>query len=86
MDLYRALGVERQDKEQVMPITLDDENEILNNGNWQDVEIEVTHDSGACRHATPRECAPVYQVRNSVASRRGLNFSVGNGETVVKKS
>ena len=48
IDLYRALGVERQVGEQIMPIILGDENEILNISEWQGVEIEVTLDSGAC--------------------------------------
>ena len=34
---------------QIMPITFDDKNEILSIGDWQDVEIEVTSDSGACK-------------------------------------
>ena len=39
-------------------------------------------DSGCCRHVMPPSEAEGYMVRESVGSRRGQNFIVGNGELV----
>ena len=66
---------------QIKSITFDDKNEFLNVGDRQDVEVEKTLDSGACMYVMPRDCAPGHQVRDSVASRRGLNFTVGTVES-----
>ena len=55
---------------------------ILNIDNWEDIMIEVTLDSGACRNIMPRQCAPGYSIQDSDQSRRGPGFIVGNGERV----
>ena len=52
---------------------------------WQDIMVEVTLDSGACRNVMPRECAPDYPIQDSNARRRGLAFVSGNGERVPKE-
>ena len=62
--------------------TVDDKTEVMNVKDWEDVDIEVTLDSGACRHVMPTEDAPGYDIQDSPGSRRGQNFIVGNGEKV----
>ena len=63
----------------VMPVTIEDEEEILNLNEWEDASIDITLDSSACRSVMPRQDAPGYPVRGSINSRRGQNFVVGDG-------
>ena len=55
---------------------------ILNVDNCEDIMVEVTMDSSACRHVMAREDAPGYQVHDSASSGRGRGFLVENGERV----
>ena len=55
---------------------------ILNVDSCEDIMVEVTLDSSACRHVMARENAPGYSVQDSSASRRGLGFIVGSGERI----
>ena len=84
--VLRALGSLEAVEDYVMPVTADDDNYegdyVLNIKDWQDVDIEVTLDSGACRHVMPADSAPGYPIRDSPGSRRGQNFVVGNGQKV----
>ena len=43
---------------------------ILNIDNWEDIVIEATLDSSACRNVMPRPCAPGYSIQDSDQSRR----------------
>ena len=62
-----------------MIITEGDEDEIFTADDWQDVWIDITLDSGACRHVLPRQTVPGYPVQDSLGSRRGASFIVGDG-------
>ena len=65
-----------------MPITTDDEaNEVLVS-EWEDIEIEVTLDSGCCDHVLDAGEAPGYMITESPGSKRNQNFIVGNGSKV----
>ena len=66
---------------QVLPVTTDDEDNdmIMPVGDWQDVDINIALDSGACNHVLDAEDVPGYRVVESPGSRRGQNFIVGNG-------
>ena len=55
---------------------------VMNVGEWQDIDVEVTLDSGCCNHVLPAEAIPGYEIEESPGSRRGVNFVVGNGEVV----
>ena len=66
----------------VLPVTVDDEDTVMPLEAWQDVDVEFTLDSGCCNHVLDSEDAPGYLVQESVGSRRGQNFVVGNGERV----
>ena len=67
----------------VLPVTTDDgENELMPITDWQDVEIEITLDSGCCEHVMDMAEAPGYVVTESPGSRRKQNFVVGNGQKV----
>ena len=46
------------------------------------MDVEVTLDSGCCKHVLPAEAIPGYNIEESPGSRRGANFIVGNGELV----
>ena len=46
---------------------------------WQDRELEITLDSGACENVIDSEEAPGYLITESVWRRRGQNFVVGDG-------
>ena len=61
--------------------TDDHDDEILI-ADWQDLEIEITLDSGCCEHVMDIGDAPGYLVGESPGSRRKQNFIVGNGEKV----
>ena len=66
-----------------LPVTTDeDDSEVLNIGDWEDVDVEVTLDSGCCKHVLPSDAIPGYVIEDSPGSRRGANFIVGNGELV----
>ena len=47
---------------------------------WEDREIEIILDSGACDNVLDAEDAPGYLISESPGSRQGRNFVVGNGE------
>ena len=70
-----------------MPIwaSTEEDEAILNVDDWQDIMVDMTLDSGACRHVMPRERALGYPIQDPTASRRGLGFIVGNGERVPNK-
>ena len=65
-------------------ITLTDDGDMVMaaTDDWEDVDIEVTLDSGCCDHVMDAEDAPGHLVSESPGSRRGQNFIVGNGERV----
>ena len=65
-----------------MPMTTDDEEVLAHVDYWQDVDIEMTLDSGCCNHVLDVEDAPGYTVQESPGSRRGQNFIVGNGDRI----
>ena len=68
--------------DEVMITTTDDNDGILPVTDWQDVEIEITLDSGCCEHVMDVAEAPGYLVGESPGSRRRQNFVVGNGAKV----
>ena len=66
-----------------LPVTTDeDDAEVLNIDDWEDMDVEVTLDSGCCKHVLPAESIQGYPIEDSPGSRRGANFIVGNGELV----
>ena len=67
---------------EVLPVTVDDGEEIMPMEAWQDRDIEMCLDSGCCNHVLDAEDAPGYLVSESPGSRRGQNFVVGNGQRV----
>ena len=67
--------------EAIVPITTDDA-DILPVAAWEDVEIDVTLDSGCCEHVMDSSEAPGYLIGESPGSKRGQNFVVGNGQKV----
>ena len=73
-------------EDHVLPVTLEDDDiegdPVLNVKDWQDVDLVVTLDSGACKHVMPADSAPGYPIMDSPGSRRGQNFIVGNGQRV----
>ena len=72
-----------RDDGHVMPITTDDgEDQLLPVTDWQDVEIEITLDSGCCEHVLDRGEVPGYVPEASPGSMRKQNFVVGNGSKV----
>ncbi|MDE0892833.1 MAG: hypothetical protein OSB14_11675, partial [Planctomycetota bacterium] len=66
----------------VLPVTVDDGDEVMPVEGWQDTEVEVALDSGCCNHVMDAEDAPGYTIRESPGSRRGQNFVVGNGQRI----
>ena len=67
-----------------LPVMTDDEDDVeaMRVGEWEEVDVEVTLDSGCCTHVLPGEAIPGYDIEASPGSRRGANFIVGNGELV----
>ena len=49
---------------------------------WQDVEFEVALDSGSVVHVCANEDAPGYNLDESLGSKRGQNFLMGDGGKV----
>ena len=49
---------------------------------WQDRDIQMVLDSGACAHVMDREEAPGYKVHESQGSRRGKHFQAANGARI----
>jgi hypothetical protein len=70
----------------VLPVTMDDDHgeNVLVGGydGWQDVDIQMTLDSGCCKHVLPADAAPGYEIVDSPSSRRGNCFTVGNGARI----
>ena len=66
----------------VMPLTVDDGDMIMPMTEWQDRELELILDSGACQHVIDAEEAPGYLVSESVGSRRGQNFVTADGSRI----
>ena len=89
-ELARTLGIltqaEEYDAQHSMTVTMDGEcgEEVLigETDTWRDMEVQVTLDSGCCKHVLPADAAPGYDIVDSPGSRQGRNFVVGNGETV----
>ena len=65
----------------VLPITVEEGQEIMPI-DYDQVEVDVTLDSGACDHVMDAEDAPGYTVRPSQGSRIWNNFVVGDGRRV----
>ena len=63
-------------------MTTDDDEVVAHVDNWQDVDIDMCLDSGCCNHVLDLPDAPGYTVQESLGSRRGQNFIVGNGARV----
>ena len=66
----------------VLPVTIEETNEILAVDEYREIDIEVMLDSGCCKHVMDAEDAPGYTVMPSAGSRRGQNFIVGNGQRI----
>ena len=49
---------------------------------WQDLDFEVTLESGCVEHVCDRADIACYPVEPSQAPRAGLGFVVGNGNTI----
>ena len=73
----------------VLPVTLEDgrEDDVLIGGyeDWQDIDLQMTLDSGCCKHVLPADAAPGYEVTDSPFSMRGASFTVGNGARVANE-
>ena len=54
-----------------LPVTVDDEDEIMPVEGWHDRDIEITLDNGCCNYVLHAEDAPGYLVNESPGSRRG---------------
>jgi hypothetical protein len=67
---------------QALPVIGDDEATVLPVAAFVPVDVLVTLDSGCTDHVMDAEDAPGYTVRPSPGSRRGQQFTVGNGEQV----
>ena len=66
-------------EDQMMPATTEDEEDIFKINEWEDISIDITLDSGACRSLMLLQDAAGYPVRDSYGCRRGQNFIVGDG-------
>ena len=70
----------------LLPITVDDEHDqVLLGDQWEDVELEVTLDSGCVDHVMDSSDAPGYCILESAGSKRTQNFVVGNGHKVPNR-
>ena len=65
----------------VLPVTLEEGNgdDVLIGGyeNWQDIDLQMTLDSGCCKHVLPADAAPGYEVTDSPLSMRGAVSRLG---------
>ena len=69
-----------------MPMTVDDDYDYALIGDtWQDIEIEITLDSGCVEHVLDAGDAPGYCLLQSAGSKRRQNFVVGNGHKIPNK-
>ena len=57
----------------------DENDEGVMVADWEDIAFEVALDSGSIVHVCSDTDAPGYDVRESAGSKRGQNFTVGNG-------
>ena len=48
------------------------------------IEIELTADSGACDTVIPRKLAESIPIMPSLASLRGMEYEVANGQSIPK--
>ena len=84
--LNQAATAEERATQHALPVTLDDGRgeDVLIGGHseWQDYDIQMTLDSGCCRHVLPADAAAGYEVADSPLSRRGAGFVVGNGASI----
>ena len=67
------------------PITTDDQDEYdhaLLGDTWQDLDIEVTLDSGCVDHVLDASETPGYCIVESPGSKRQQKFIVGNGQKI----
>ena len=72
----------------LFPITTDDQDEYdhaLLGDTWQDLDIEVTLDSGCVDHVLDASETPGYCVVESPGSMRKQKFIVGNGHKIPNK-
>ena len=86
LDQAATATAEEQQAQHALPVTLDDRRgeDVLIGGHseWQDYDIQMTLDSGCCRHVLPADAAAGYEVADSPLSRRGAGFVVGNGASI----
>ena len=79
--LNYAATAEAAADQHLLPVTLDEsyDDDILIGGfeNWQDIDLQMTLDSGCCKHVLPADAAPGYEVSDSPGSKRGQSFTVG---------
>ena len=67
----------------VLPMTTDDEyDHALLGDTWQDLDIEVTLDSGCVEHVLDAGETPGYCIVASPGSERRQNYVVGNGHKI----
>ena len=67
----------------ILPMYTDDEyDHALLGDTWQDLEIEVTLDSGCVEHVCDAGETPGYSIVASPGSKRRQNFIVGNGHKI----
>ena len=69
-------------EQQILPLTMEESSMIMPVTEWQDREVEVLLDSGACVHVLDAEDAPGYMVSESIGSRHGHNFLSATGERI----
>ena len=84
--MAEAAMAEEGRAQHVLPVKLEEGNgdDVLIGGyeNWQDIDLQMTLDSGCCKHVLPADAAPGYEVTDSPFSMRGASFTVGNGARV----
>ena len=81
--LLQGMGMLEELMSQLLPVTVDNDY-ALPLQDWVDTEIELTLDSGCCEHVIDIGEISGYAnyITESLGSRRGQNFIVGNGEKV----
>ena len=74
-----------QAKKEAMIVTDDGAGDEALLGDWEDLEIEITLDSGCVDHVMDAAEAPGYCILESAGSKRKQNFVVGNGQRCPNK-
>ena len=65
-----------------MTLEEQDEDVLAAIGEWEDLDLEITLDSGACDHILDGGEAPGYDIKESEGSRRKQAYIVGNGHRI----